>query len=130
MALEILMPLHCGSASFEKDRTIYDLEIGSIIPDDFFFPTDKENYLEREFIKESSLPPNTFPKGEKIKPLPDLGKMKLVRAKEFLEDEYDVAKLEKYHDQESGRKSPRKKLLQWIERKANELQGFEQTRVK
>jgi len=130
MALEILLSLHCGSASFEQDHIIYDLEVGSIISGDFFSPTEKEKYLKKGLIKESSLPPSIFPKGEKIKPLPDLGKMKLVEAKEFLEDEYDVIKLEKYHDQESGRKSPRKKLLQWIERKANELQGFEQTRVK
>ena len=130
MALEILLSLRCGSASFEQDRIIYDLEVGSIVPGDFFSPTEKEKYLKKGLIKESSLPPSTFPKGEKIRPLPALGKMKLIEAKEFLEDEYDVTKLEKYYDQENDRKLPRKKLLEWIQKKVFDLQGFETARTK
>ena len=130
MSLEILLPLHCGSATFAEDRIIYDLEIGRIISDDFLFPADKKRYLERKFIKESHETPNILPKGEELEPLPDLGKMKLIEAREFLEDEYDIVKLEKYFDQESSQRVPRKKLLEWIEKKSNELTGFESARVK
>ena len=126
MSLEVLCSLSYGSPDLIK----YKFGTDNILPDDFFPPEEREEYLEKGFIKESDQPPNTFPKGEKIEQLPDLGKMKITVAREFLEDEYDVVKLEKYHDQESSRKAPRKKLLQWIERKTNELQGFEPTRTR
>ena len=126
MSLEVLCSLSYGS----PDHVVYKLKNGNILPNDFFPSEERKEYLEKGFIKESDQPPNTFPKGEKIEQLPDLGGMKITEAREFLEDEYDVVKLEKYHDQESNRKNPRKKLLEWIERKTNELQGFEPTRVR
>jgi len=101
MSLEILCSMSYGSS----DRVRYKLVAGNILPNDFFSSAEKDDYLKKEFIKESDQSPNTFPKGEKIKPLPDLGKMKISDAREFLEDEYDVAKLEKYHDQEIIRKN-------------------------
>lgn len=128
MSLEVLCSLTYGS----PDLVIYKLKVGNILPNDFFTPEEREEYLapDKNFIKESKERPDTFPKGTKIEPLPDLGGMKITEAREFLEDEFDVVKLEKYHDQESGRAHPRKKLLQWIERKTNELQGFKPTTVK
>ena len=126
MSLEVLCSLSYGS----PDHVVYKLKSGNILPNDFFPPEERKEYLEKGFIGESKEHPDTFPKGTKIEPLPDLGRMKITEAREFLEDEYDVVKLEKYHDQESGRKSPRKKLLEWIERKVNGLQGFEPTRTK
>lgn len=126
MSLEILVPIQYGS----QDRVIYDLKVGDILPNNFFLPKEKERLLSEKAIQETSKKPNISPKGEKLEELTDLSGMKLVEAKEFLEDEYNIVKLEKYFDQESNQKSPRKKLLAWIEKKSNELTGFEAARVK
>lgn len=126
MSLEILVPIQYGS----QDRVIYDLKVGDILPNNFFLPKEKERLLSEKAIQETSKKPNISPKGEKLEELADLSGMKLVEAKEFLEDEYNIVKLEKYFDQESNQKSPRKKLLAWIEKKSNELTGFESARVK
>jgi len=115
----------------KEDLKSYDFSVGTILPDNFFPSELRESYLSKKLIRETDKKPNLSPEaGENIEQLADLSKMKLVEAKEFLEDEYDVARLEKYFDQENGQKSPRKKLLKWIEKQSNELTGFEGARVK
>ncbi len=126
MSLEVLTQISYGA----PDRTTYKLKIGEIIPDDFFLPIERERALERKMVKETSLPSNIQPEGEKREPLADLSKLKVVEVKEFLEEEFKVANLLRYFDQENSRKAPRKKLLAWIEKKANDLTEFEPARVK
>ena len=126
MSLEVLIQISYGA----PDRTTYKLKVGNIVPDDFFLPIEREKALERKMVKETPLPPNIHPEGEKKESLPDLSKLKVVEVKEFLEEEFNVANLLRYFDQESSRNTPRKKLLAWIEKKVNELTEFEPARVK
>lgn len=127
MPLEVLTRLLYGSEGLRR----YDLSVGTVLPDKFFSPKERESYLKRKLIRETDKKPNLPSEaGEEIEQLADLSTLKLVEAKEFLEDEYDVAKLEKYFDQESSQKSPRKGLLKWINKKSDELTGFESARVR
>lgn len=120
MPYEILIPIKHGA-----EGKIYELEVGDIVPNDFFSEEQIKSLFTHKAMRESLEKPGTpLPSGT-VEELIDLSSMTVAVAKELLEAETDVTRLTKYLDQESHNPNGRRSMTEFIERKIKYLTGYE-----
>jgi len=124
MPYKVLIEIKYG-----KEGQSFTLKPGDIIGDRFMLKRDRKQMLEINAIEKTREDPTIDPEGVPIETLADLQEMNVAEVRAFLENEYDVAKLEKYVDQENRAKERRRKtVIIFLQKKISELTGYEYPR--
>jgi len=115
-----------GNIKYGKENQVFLLKPGDIVHDGFFLKKDRDNLLDLEGISKTRATPTVSPEGLRIPQLVDLQDMNVSKVREFLENEFNVATLEKYLDQESkAGEARRKTVLLYIQKRISEMTGYE-----
>jgi len=117
MSLEAMVPI-----KYQRDGEKFKIEEGTILPKTFFTTKERNALLDKGRIRRSKERPEKL-KGMEVPEFQDLGKMTVVEAKEFLDEEYEIVNLEKFIDQENHQKTPRSSIIKFIERRIRDLVG-------
>jgi len=114
---------------YGKEGQIFVLKPRDIVGDRFFLSRDRKQMLEINAIEKTREDPTINPEGTQIESLADLQEMNVAQVREFLENEHDVTKLEKYIDQENRAKDRRRKsVIIFLQRKISDLTEYEYPR--
>jgi hypothetical protein len=115
--------------SYGKDLDVYKLKPDQIVPADFFTEEQQRRLIDIKAVEMVMYAPESeseVPEPELSRVvLADITEMPVARVLELLSSEVKPVNLEKYRDQEQGRKQKaRTRILKYIDDRIQELTGY------